>query len=61
MIEAVDLAVRAIFTEGRQGFTLGICDLPARPFGIKIGRTFLTNIFRAVHYFPAGFFAFAKI
>ena len=61
MMEEVDLAICAIFAEGSQDFALGICHLPAWPFGIKISGTFHMDIFRAVHYLPAGFFAFPEI
>ncbi len=61
MTEAVDLAVCAIFSEGCQDFALGVCNLPAWPFGIKIGSAFLVDIFRAIHCLPAGIFAFRKI
>jgi len=61
MTEAVDLAVDAIFTERCQDFRLGICNVPTWPFGIKISRTFLTDVFGAVHCLPAEFFAFTEI
>ncbi len=61
MIETVNLAIGAIFREGCEDFGLGVCDLPTRPFGEKIGRTFLTDVFRAAHYLPAAIFPFWKV
>jgi hypothetical protein len=61
MPEVVDLAVCAIPTKGCQDFRLGECNLPARPFRVKISRTVLADIFRAVHYLPTGFFALTEI
>ncbi len=61
MIEAVDFAVCAIFTKRREDFGLRVCDFPAWPLGIRISRTFLTDIFRATHHLPARFFAFPEI
>jgi hypothetical protein len=57
MIETIDLAEYAIFSQGRQDFALGVCNFPAWPFRIKISRTFLVDIVRAIHYLPAGIFA----
>ncbi len=61
MIETIDLAVCAIFTKGREDFGPGVSDLPAWPFGIKISRTVLADIFRTNHYLPAGILAFPEI
>ncbi len=49
VIKVVDFAVFAILRDADQDFTLGVSDLPAWPFGIKISRTFCLNIFRTVH------------
>jgi hypothetical protein len=61
MPEAVDFAVCAILAKGCQDLRLGVCNLMARSFRVKISRTVLTDIFRAVHYLPAGFFALTEI
>ena len=61
MIEAVDLAIHAIFTKRCEDLGLRVCDLPAWPLRVKIGRTFLPDIFRAVQNLPAGFLAFPEI
>ncbi len=61
MPEVVDLTVFALFAEGCQNFGLGVHDLPARPFGIKISRTSLVDVIRATHDLPARLFAFPRI
>jgi len=61
MIEVADLAVCAILTKRREDFGLRVSDLPAWPLRIKIGRTFLPDVFRAVQNLPAGFLAFPEI
>jgi hypothetical protein len=49
VIKAVDFTVFTILMDADQDLTLGASHLPAWPFGIKISRTFLVNIFRAIH------------
>jgi hypothetical protein len=61
MTEEVDLTVFAIFAQGCEGFGLGVCNLPAWSFGIKISRTSLMDIIRATHDLPARFFAFPRM
>jgi len=49
IIQVVDFAVFAVLRDADQDFTLGVRDLPAWPYGIKISRTFFLNIFWTVH------------
>ncbi len=61
MIEAVDFAICAIFTKRREDFGLRIGNLPTWPLGMRISRTFLTDVFRATHYLLADIFVFPEI
>jgi len=56
----MDLAVFAFTSDARQNFTLGISDLPARHFLVKISRALSINVLRTTQDNPARFLPFPE-
>jgi hypothetical protein len=61
IIKVKDLATFAFFFDAQQSLTLGIGDLPAGRFHVKISWTFSANVLRTVQDNPTGLFPFPKI
>jgi len=61
IIKLKHLATFAFFFDAQQSLTLGISDLPAGCFHVKISGTFNANVLRTVQDDPAGFLPFPKI
>jgi hypothetical protein len=61
IIKLKHLATLAFFFDAQQSLTLGIGDLPAGCFHVKISWTFSANVLRTVQDNPTGLFPFPKI
>ena len=61
IIELKNLATFAILFDAQQSLALGIGDLPAGCFHVKISWTFSANVLRTIQDNPTGFFPFPKV
>ena len=61
IIELKNLATFAIFFDAQQNLTLGVRNLPAGCFHVKISLTFGANVLRTIQDNPTGFFPLPKI